>query len=129
MMYTISVPKVSSDLGYTLSMPSRSLTANLPLLVYLHGAGERGTDLSHLTRHAIPRLISKGWNFPAVVLCPQCPANCVWDNIIDQVKALIDKIAAEKSRTPDQFGSARPTICKGNPPVRPKRYLKKCWTN
>lgn len=95
MMYTISVPKVSSDLGYTLSMPSRSLTANLPLLVYLHGAGERGTALSHLTRHAVPRLIAEGKDFPAVVLCPQCPAEYVWDNIVDQVKALIDKIAAQ----------------------------------
>ena len=40
----------------------------LPLLVYLHGAGERGSNLSHLSKHAIPRLIDNGGEYPAVVL-------------------------------------------------------------
>lgn len=94
MMNTISVPKISYGLGYTLSMPTHD-TDDLPLLVYLHGAGERGTDLSHISRNAIPRLISEGRDFPALILCPQCPAEYVWDNIVDQVKALIDKIVAQ----------------------------------
>lgn len=68
-----------------------------PLLVYLHGAGERGTKIDHLDRHAIPKLIKEGEDFPAVVLCPQCPAWCVWDNIVDKVKEIIDSVAAEYS--------------------------------
>lgn len=94
-MNTVSIPQTSSELGYLLSTPADGSTENLPLLVYLHGAGERGKNLSHLTRHAIPRLIAEGKEYPAVVLCPQCPAEFVWDNIVDRVKALIDKIAAQ----------------------------------
>lgn len=65
---------------------------NLPLLVYLHGAGERGKEISHLYRHGIPKLISEGLNIPAVVLCPQCPETRVWDNVVDRVKDMIDNV-------------------------------------
>ena len=40
----------------------------LPLLVYLHGAGERGDTpdkLDHILRHGIPRLLSEGKEIPA----------------------------------------------------------------
>ena len=30
---------------------------NLPLMIYLHGAGERGTKIDHIDRHAIPKNI------------------------------------------------------------------------
>lgn len=68
---------------------------DLPLLVYLHGAGERGENFSHLYRHGIPKLINEGKEIPAVVLAPQCPAWCVWDNIPDRLKGIIDRVAAE----------------------------------
>ncbi len=67
----------------------------LPLLVYLHGAGERGDIFEHLYRHAIPKLINDGREIPAVVLCPQCPRWAVWDNVVDRVKGIIDKVAEE----------------------------------
>lgn len=95
MMKTLEIPENESTLGYLLSMPYGAPLSELPLLVYLHGAGERGTNLSHLTRHAIPRLIAEGREYPAVILCPQCPAEFVWDNIVDRVKALIDGVAAQ----------------------------------
>lgn len=62
----------------------------LPLLVYLHGAGERGNNFNHIYRHAIPRLIKSGNEYNAVVLCPQCPAKYVWTNIVDKIKSIID---------------------------------------
>ena len=67
----------------------------LPLLVYLHGAGERGEVFEHLYRHAIPKLINDGREIPAIVLCPQCPRWAVWDNVVDRVKGIIDKVAEE----------------------------------
>ena len=68
---------------------------NLPMIVFLHGAGERGWNIDHLAKHGIPMMMKNGAEIPAVVLCPQCPANCVWDNIPFDVMALIEKIAAE----------------------------------
>lgn len=79
-------------LGYILWKPEGSET-NLPLIIYLHGAGERGTNLEHLYRHGLCRQMEEGLELPAAVLCPQCPVDCVWDNITHRVKALIDEIA------------------------------------
>lgn len=70
---------------------------NLPLIVYLHGAGERGTVVEHLFRHGLAKMMNNGLELPAVVLCPQCPAWAVWDNVVDKVKEVIDFVAAEFS--------------------------------
>lgn len=75
----------------------------LPLLIYLHGAGERGTNPEHVFRHAVPKLIRQGKEYPAVVLCPQCPAEYVWDNVVRELKAMIDKVAADFSILPDRI--------------------------
>ena len=76
---------------------------DVPLLVYLHGAGERGTDFDHLYRHAIPLLLSQGRTYPAVILVPQCPTEVVWDNVVGDVKSIIDTVAAEFSIRPDRI--------------------------
>lgn len=68
---------------------------DLPLIVYLHGAGERGENSLHLYRHGVPKLIQEGREYPAVILCPQCPAFNVWDNVVEKLKGLIDSIAEE----------------------------------
>jgi predicted peptidase len=81
------------DMNYKIFYPDSY--GDLPLIVYLHGAGERGYESSHLFRHGIPKLIKEGMEIPAVVLCPQCPAWCVWDNVVDRVKAIIDLTASE----------------------------------
>ncbi len=47
--------------------------ADQPLLIYLHGAGERGRNFDHIYRHGIPKLIKEGLDVNAVVLFPQCP--------------------------------------------------------
>ncbi len=77
---------------------------NLPLLIYLHGAGERGVKIEHLSRHGVPKLISEGKEIPAVVLCPQCPTHFVWDNIVSEVKQIIDSVVTE-------FGIKNDRIC------------------
>lgn len=77
-------------LGGLVFLPA-CVEADTPLLVYLHGAGERGTRTDHMCRHGIPRLIVReGLEIPAIVLCPQCPAEFVWDNVVREVKSVID---------------------------------------
>ena len=65
----------------------------LPLVVYLHGAGERGKTVEHIIRHGIPKLISEGFEIPAVVVCPQCPEKYIWNNIVEEVKDIILNVA------------------------------------
>ncbi len=83
--------------GYLLSLPDgyeADPNKKWPLLVFLHGAGERGSNLELLKKHGPPKLIAQGTRkFEAVVVCPQVPAGSTWNPI--GVKALVDKIKAE----------------------------------
>mgnify|MGYP000309576209 CR=1 FL=1 len=50
-----------------------------PLLLFLHGAGERGSDLQRVTIHGPPKLVRQGTNFPFVLVAPQCPEGQRWE--------------------------------------------------
>ena len=49
-----------------------------PLLVFLHGAGERGDDLKQVQEHGPPKLIEHGRDFPMIVVSPQCQSRQWW---------------------------------------------------
>lgn len=66
--------------------------ATFPLLVFLHGSGERGNDLEKVKVHGPPRLIAEGRNFPFIVLSPQCPDHVDWDT--ETIYALIKHVAS-----------------------------------
>lgn len=68
---------------------------DLPLLIYLHGAGERGRNFEHVYRHGVPEMIKAGKDYKAVVLYPQCPAQYIWNNMVKELKSLIDAVAEE----------------------------------
>lgn len=61
-----------------------------PLLVFLHGAGERGNNLDQLKLHGPPKLIAAGKKFDAIVISPQVPLKNIWNP--HAVKALIDEV-------------------------------------
>ncbi|HKI68301.1 MAG TPA: PHB depolymerase family esterase [Verrucomicrobiae bacterium] len=63
-----------------------------PLLLFLHGAGERGNDLTLVAKHGPPKLIAQGLGFPFVVVSPQCPLDQTWED--DPLLALLDHIVA-----------------------------------
>ncbi len=78
-------------LVFTPSNKSKAIDGKLPLLVFLHGAGERGDDLSLLsTTHGPPMLVEKDSDFPFIVLSPQCPEGDRWNAL--QVRLLVDHI-------------------------------------
>ncbi len=68
---------------------------DLPLLIYLHGAGERGKNFDHIYRHGIPKLIKEGLDVNAVVLFPQCPGEFIWNNMVKELKSIIDAVVIE----------------------------------
>ena len=47
-----------------------------PLVLYLHGVGERGADLKKIEVNGLPEVINKGKTFPFLTLAPQCPG--IW---------------------------------------------------
>lgn len=50
-----------------------------PLVIFLHGSGERGADLKKVAKHGPPKLVEAGRDFPFILLSPQCPAGQWWD--------------------------------------------------
>ncbi len=101
MIKELHLANAENKLNYMLYYPEDY--KNLPLLVYLHGAGERGGELSHLYRHGVPKFLNLGKEYPAVVLCPQCPCEFVWNNIVVETKSLIDKIVSRFDILPDRI--------------------------
>lgn len=61
-----------------------------PLVLFMHGAGERGDDLSLVKKHGPPKLIENGKEFPFIVVSPQCPKDTWW--ITEDVVALMRHI-------------------------------------
>ena len=46
-----------------------------PLILFLHGAGERGDSLELVKIHGPPKLIAEGKKFPFIVVSPQVPGS------------------------------------------------------
>lgn len=54
-----------------------------PLVVFLHGAGERGDDNEKQLIHGKDFLINNFQSkYPAIVIAPQCPADDYWSNVM-----------------------------------------------
>lgn len=84
------------ELNYLITFPEGYAKAGRkvwPLIVFLHGAGERGSRLEKLKLHGLPKLARQGRALPFIVVSPQCPANQVWDD--EAVLALVDSIIAK----------------------------------
>src|ERR1700741_5352874 len=64
------------DAGYLLFLPDgygAGATKPWPLIVFLHGAGERGRDIWKVATHGPPKIDTSATNFPFIVVSPQCP--------------------------------------------------------
>jgi len=49
-----------------------------PLMLFLHGAGERGTNIWRADIHGPARYIATHPDFPFLMVAPLCPSNEVW---------------------------------------------------
>lgn len=83
------------ELRYLLWLPAHANTqTRWPLILFLHGSGERGDDLAQLTRFGLPRRIEEGLALPCLVVAPQCPADSDWELEMDALLALLDGLQA-----------------------------------
>jgi predicted peptidase len=83
------------DVGYRylLSLPEgydADRDKRWPLVIFLHGSGERGYDLELLKKHGPPKLIEAGKKFPAIIASLQCEPRQIWNS--HGVKALADDL-------------------------------------
>jgi predicted peptidase len=64
-----------------------------PLILFLHGAGERGTDVWKVATHGPGKYASAHPDFPFIIVSPQCPERQIWSKEV--LLALLDEITAK----------------------------------
>ncbi|QDS87821.1 Endo-1,4-beta-xylanase Z precursor [Rosistilla ulvae] len=85
--------KVEVQMDYLLYLPKDyDKQKSWPLVLFLHGAGERGDDLDLVKMHGPPRLVEEGKEFPFIVVSPQCPKGRWWREF--ELMALLDDVIA-----------------------------------
>ena len=109
-----------------------------PLLIFLHGMGERGNDLNKIKLHGPPSFLDEKKDFPFITISPQCPDTIYWneDILIPFYEEIVAKYPVDKNRIyltglsmggfgtwgsivakPELFAAAAP-ICGGGDPSR-----------
>lgn len=72
-----------------------------PLMLFLHGAGERGENLDQVKTHGPPKLVEAGQQFPFILVSPQCPKDRWWQPM--ELAALLDEIVEKYKVDPDRI--------------------------
>jgi predicted peptidase len=83
--------------------PGNVASDALPLIVFLHGVGERGTDPNLVRKWSLPKFLDMGNELPVIALSPQCPMDTRWDFIADSVLELVDNIVAAHPVNPQRI--------------------------
>jgi predicted peptidase len=114
-----------------------------PLMIFLHGSGESGTDVQKVKAHGPPKLIAAGKEFPFIIVSPQAPIvprrgwsvetlNTLLDDIlarysVDQDRVYLTGLSmggfgtwAWVSENPERFAAIAP-ICGGGQPRMARR--------
>ena len=99
------------SLRYLLGLPKgydRAPSKRWPLVLFLHGAGERGDDLTLVRKHGLPRVAEErrvpGFeDLPFIAVSPQCPADSWWTRETLALSALLDEIETHYRVDPDRI--------------------------
>ena len=96
-------PQDKNLLPYWLYLPQDygNTEKKYPVVLFLHGLGERGDTLNAVAKHGITKEIKKGKHFPFIMIAPQCAndgsrqnkeAQSFWwrDGPIHKVKNILD---------------------------------------
>jgi predicted peptidase len=74
-------------------------TQKWPVILFLHGSGERGSDINKVKLHGPPKVAEKK-NLPFVIISPQCPDGEWWKSEV--VITLLDDVIEKYSVDPDR---------------------------
>ena len=86
---------ITFQMEYLLFLPesyAQSTNQKFPLILFLHGAGERGNDLDSVKRHGIPKIVETNPDFPFIAVSPQCPEDSWWTSELHTINGLIEEV-------------------------------------
>ena len=67
--------------------------SRVPLMIFLHGAGERGDDPTAVACYGPPRMVEEGTDFPFILASPQCREGGNW--ITQDLKAFVERLCRD----------------------------------
>lgn len=70
-------------LNYQMLFPDANPSRKYPLVIFLHGAGERGDDNKAQLKWGVQNFATDEYmsKYPAIVIAPQCPKDMQWSNL------------------------------------------------
>ena len=143
--------QLNHTLNYWLYLPddyNQKPRQQWPLMLFLHGAGERGTNLTTVLKHGPPKLAHEGKAFPFIIVSPQCPTNQWWsaadlnrllDNVIAKYRADKDRLYLTglsmggygtwtlAGTNPEHFAALAPICGGGDPSIAPRLRHLPIW--
>jgi predicted peptidase len=139
--------EIKVTMHYLLYLPEeygKDPSQKWPLMLFLHGAGERGDDLERVKKHGPPKLVAEGKQFPFIIVSPQCPSDgwwsttklfCLLDDITERYPVDKDRVYltglsmggfatwSMAMEQPERFAAIIP-VCGGGEPILARRYRK-----
>jgi predicted esterase len=96
--------KFVKEFNYLLSLPdgyNNDTITRWPVIIFLHGSGERGDDLEKVKVHGPPKLINAGQKMPFIVVSPQVARIDSWwysDLLMLMIKDVKKKYRTDEDR-------------------------------
>ena len=90
-------PIENSKLDYLLHVPIEAEIdpgRKWPAILFLHGHGESGDDISTVLDQGLPTYIADKPDFPFIVIAPQCPWFTWWPELAGSLKKLLEQCLA-----------------------------------
>jgi predicted peptidase len=103
---TVQVGQSAIDVHGLLYLPQdygRDAQRQWPLIVFLHGSGERGSNPDRLASIGLPQILQERSDLPFVAVAPQLPLGEAWNDKGETVNALVDWIATEYTIDPQRI--------------------------
>ncbi|MDZ8186992.1 MAG: dienelactone hydrolase family protein [Nostoc sp. ChiSLP02] len=93
----------SGLLPYLFSAVSEDTQKPAPLVLFLHGARDRGNDLNVLLKWGLPRFVNESSPLPYFFLAPQLPEGQTWIERESDVIALLDNLISSRAIDPSRI--------------------------
>lgn len=72
-----------------------------PLMIFLHGSGERGDDVARVKVHGPPKIAGRDPDFPFILISPLLPAEEDWD--IPKIDRIVQQVMAQLPVDPSRI--------------------------